>query len=151
MIKAIDAAFYFQSKEYDTFVWRMTPLKIQKLIYYAQALNLVRYGRNLFSEKFYAWVHGPVCREVYDFYKGKDFCKNDILPIRRICSDVKYTEQDEEVLQAVYKNFGMFSGEQLESFTHQEAPWVEARGNLKAWEDGNTEITTDSIARYYCR
>ncbi|HUZ03805.1 MAG TPA: type II toxin-antitoxin system antitoxin SocA domain-containing protein, partial [Acidobacteriaceae bacterium] len=35
-------------------------LKLQKLLYYAQAWHLALYGSPLFSDSIEAWVHGPV-------------------------------------------------------------------------------------------
>ena len=44
----------------------MNELKLQKLLYYAQAWHLAVFGSRLFDERFQAWVHGPVCRAIYD-------------------------------------------------------------------------------------
>ena len=46
----------------------ITHLKLQKLIYYARGISLGMYGKPLFLEKIEAWQHGPVVREVYNFY-----------------------------------------------------------------------------------
>lgn len=47
----------------------ITPLKLQKLLYYAQAWSLVFRGKALFYEDIEAWVHGPVIPLVYQRYK----------------------------------------------------------------------------------
>lgn len=49
----------------------LTMLKLQKLLYYAQAWYLVNKGKNkrLFIGKFEAWVHGPVNREIFNRFK----------------------------------------------------------------------------------
>ena len=44
-------------------------LKLQKLIYYAQAFHLAIYELPFFDEDFEAWTHGPVCPEIYHKYK----------------------------------------------------------------------------------
>ena len=44
-------------------------LKLQKLLYYAQAWHLAIYDTRLFPERFQAWVHGPVIPEIYHRYK----------------------------------------------------------------------------------
>jgi len=38
----------------------LSNLKLQKLLYYAQAWHLALYGISLFDEEFEAWIHGPV-------------------------------------------------------------------------------------------
>lgn len=43
-------------------------LKLQKLVYYAQAWHLAIHGTPLFEEDFEAWVHGPVIPSLYQKY-----------------------------------------------------------------------------------
>ena len=43
----------------------LTNLKLQKLLYYAQAWYLALYNVALFEEDFQAWVHGPVLYSQY--------------------------------------------------------------------------------------
>jgi uncharacterized phage-associated protein len=44
-------------------------LKLQKLLYYAQAWQLALYDEPLFNDRIEAWVHGPVVPSVYRQYK----------------------------------------------------------------------------------
>lgn len=48
----------------------ITHLKLQKLLYYAQAWNMVLSENEecLFQEKIEEWTHGLVVREIYDEY-----------------------------------------------------------------------------------
>src|SRR6185369_5131439 len=49
----------------------ITNLKLQKLVYYAQAWNLaLNDGRALFDDDFEAWVHGPVIFDLYNDYRA---------------------------------------------------------------------------------
>lgn len=48
----------------------ITPLKLQKLLYFAQAVFLVQTSRALFRENILHWEYGPVVKEVYDAYKN---------------------------------------------------------------------------------
>ncbi len=43
----------------------ITHLKLQKLIYYAQAWSLALFKTSLFNEDLQAWVHGPVAPSIY--------------------------------------------------------------------------------------
>ena len=48
---------------------KLTNLSIQKLLYFAHASALARYGKPLVKGVFEAWEFGPVCRPVYDALK----------------------------------------------------------------------------------
>ena len=48
----------------------ITNLKLQKLVYYAQAWYLALHGKRLFPAEFQAWVHGPVCHSLYQRFRG---------------------------------------------------------------------------------
>jgi uncharacterized phage-associated protein len=49
-------------------------LKLQKLIYFAQAAHLAINDEELFDEQIEAWPLGPVVRSVYDVFQdhGRD-------------------------------------------------------------------------------
>ncbi|HRP36920.1 MAG TPA: DUF4065 domain-containing protein, partial [Candidatus Dojkabacteria bacterium] len=47
----------------------ITNLKLQKLVYYADAWYLANYGDSLIQEDFQAWVHGPAIPALYGEYK----------------------------------------------------------------------------------
>lgn len=64
-----DIANYFLSKGEKFGKRSITPLKIQKLVYYAQGFYLALFNKPLFNEKIEAWQHGPVCRILYNKYK----------------------------------------------------------------------------------
>ena len=51
----------------------VSPLKLQKLLYYTQAWHMVFFGREntLFVNVPQAWVNGPVYPVIYDAYKDK--------------------------------------------------------------------------------
>lgn len=51
--------------------WEVTNLKLQKILYLAQMVNLGRYGRRLVDETFEAWDYGPVSPRLY--HKTKVF------------------------------------------------------------------------------
>ena len=47
----------------------VTPLKLQKLLYYLQAWNLVFFNTPVFQDEPEAWVNGTVYRKVYEHYR----------------------------------------------------------------------------------
>jgi Protein of unknown function (DUF4065) len=69
MIDCLNAARYFIVRAYeDGIEAEMTNMKVQKLLYYSQSLNLALYNEPLFDEQIQAWRYGPVCPPAYRFY-----------------------------------------------------------------------------------
>lgn len=108
----------------------LTPLKLQKLMFYADAWHMVlNDGEELIQEQFEAWVHGPVHRATYHRFSA--FRWN---PIPFEAPKPELSERIEAFLDSVYGVFGGFSGYELEQLTHQELPWKSARGSLASDE-----------------
>ncbi|WP_404988155.1 Panacea domain-containing protein [Clostridium culturomicium] len=122
----------------------MTPKKLQKLCYYAQAWSLVLRNEPLFNNEFQAWVHGPVCPELYQKYK--DFRWNDI---PKVDLPLQIDEEVAELISEVYETYGDLDGDQLEALTHSETPWREQRKGLEEWEPSNNIITKESMVVFY--
>ncbi len=112
----------------------VTPLMLQKLLYFIQGVYSALYGKPIFEEDCRAWIHGPVYPEVYDLFR--DFKYNPIDDARFALLEGKedgLTEDEKRVIDLVINTFGMYSGKVLEKITHNEAPWMEAR---KGYGDG---------------
>lgn len=121
----------------------MTHKKLQKLCYYVQAWSLAIQGIRMMDCEFQAWVHGPVCRELYDC------CKRELY---EAIDKAEQTELDEPVtyfINLVLEMYGNFTGDQLETMTHAEPPWKEARRGLRYWEPSMNTISEDLMASYY--
>lgn len=99
-------------------------LKLQKLIYYAQAWYLANFGEELFSEDIQAWAHGPVVPSVWGAYKQHGW---DAIPKG---SDPRLDSHTAEFLEGVYHAYGDIGAKALENITHREDPWKDARGDL---------------------
>lgn len=126
----------------------MTHKKLQKLCYYAQAWYCALYdGTPLFADEIQAWVHGPVIPSLYPVFA--DFKWTEI-PKREFDAS-GFDEKTINILDAVYNTYGRFSGDQLESLTHSDKPWIEARGTLKPWENGTTSISCGSMREFFQR
>lgn len=124
----------------------ITHLKLQKLIYYAQAwsLALPERARPLFDEDLQAWAHGPVAESVFHEYKQAGWAA---LGAPEDVPDI--AEDDEEHLREILAVFGEFSAKHLERMTHSEDPWLHARGDLPPEARSNAVITKDHMTAYY--
>jgi len=123
----------------------ITNLKLQKLLYYVQAWHLaVADNEPLFDSTFKAWTHGPVNTETY--HRFKDFRWN---PIEGEINKPELPQDALELIDEVLENYGEFSAYQLEYLTHQERPWLEARGDLEPDEASTAVIKNESMAEFY--
>jgi uncharacterized phage-associated protein len=122
----------------------ITNLKLQKLLYYAQAWHLALYdGEPLFEDAIEAWVHGPVVPSIFRQYK--EFRWN---PISKT-EGSPLSERIEQHLESVWKIYGKFDATMLERRTHSEEPWLEARGGLPLDVPSHNVITPSRMRTYY--
>ena len=126
----------------------ITNLKLQKLVYYAQAWYLANYGKPLFADDFQAWIHGPVIPDLYQTYKT--FGSGPIVTAFQLKDIEKDLDSDTaEYLNEVAKVYMPFGGYQLEMMTHKETPWLEARGNLEPDQRCENLISKTSMQKFY--
>lgn len=128
----------------------VTPLTLQKLLYYIQGNYAAIYDKPLFDAPCEAWVHGPVYRNVYNLFR--DFKYNPIdddrfVPLKE--SALPLTPEAKEVVDRVLDTFGMYSGKFLESITHKETPWLDARKGFLPDETSHAEISLDAMKSYF--
>lgn len=126
-------------------------LKLQKLLYYLQAWSLGINNEPFLKSSFEAWVHGPVCKELYDRFKETKslysfITLSDLLDIN---PKTKIDPADVEFINFILENYAGFSGAELEVMTHKEKPWIEARNGLEPMERGNRIISEESMSAFY--
>lgn len=122
----------------------MTAMKLEKLVYYAQAWSLVWDEKPLFSAKIEAWANGPVIPQLYRLHRGKFKVSSWSEGNARAL-----TPEQQETVDAVCDFYGNRSSQWLSDLTHEERPWLEARRGLGPADRGNSEITHAALAEYY--
>lgn len=128
----------------------VTPLMLQKLLYFIQGIYSALYGKPIFAEDCRAWIHGPVYPEVYDLFR--DFKYNPIDDARfALLEGMKDTLAEDEklVIDLVANTFGMYGGKVLEKITHNEEPWMEARKGYGDSIPSSELLPKEHIMRYY--
>jgi uncharacterized phage-associated protein len=110
-------------------------LKLQKLLYYVQGWHLAFKGECAFQDRLEAWVHGPVQPGVYGSFKH-----NRWNPIVDAVNRPNLPPEMVNVVDAVLEAYGGDSGYELELRTHQEPPWLLARGDLPQDAESNRVI-----------
>lgn len=116
----------------------ITPLALQKMLYFIQGIYMVLFGVELFNEECEAWAHGPVFKDVYEVFKN--FKYNPIEDIRFAMFQNRFNElsdNEKKVIDLIVESFGMYSGKTLEQITHDETPWLDARINCLPGEPSN--------------
>ncbi|MDR0841233.1 MAG: DUF4065 domain-containing protein [Christensenellaceae bacterium] len=96
----------------------ITNLRLNKLLYFAQAWYVALKDRPLFSEPIEAWTFGPVVRSIYNKYS--DLVKS---PIANADVDFNLSELSEEeldVLFAVMAEYGQYSTSKLVDMSHEK-------------------------------
>lgn len=122
----------------------ITHLKLQKMLYYAQAWCMVLSGKSLFEDYFEAWSHGPVLPGVYNEFKRYGF---EALPSCDCVNDIQ--KEVENILDEVRRVYGEKSAKYLEELTHHEAPWIEARNGLPLEVRCSNIILKENMLRFY--
>lgn len=140
----------FLQEDFKSGTANITPMKMQKLIYYLHGWHLAITGEPLIAENFQAWQYGPVEEGLYHLLKnyggnpvteylkewGSDWNKSYIVAT----SDVRFYE----IFNVVYKKYMPFNALQLSTMTHRPGtPWDEAR------KHGNPIIENNAIKQYF--
>ena len=132
----------------------MSHLKLQKLLYYCQAYHLAHFdGASLISEDFQAWVHGPVCVDVFHELKDKALLYSDLVYTNEsIDPDTDFanlTYDQKELVSDVLSELAKWTGGQLESATHSEHPWIQARAGYGPADKCSVVIDRNIMAEFY--
>ncbi len=124
----------------------ITPLALQKALYYIQGFYYAFHHTYLFRENCEAWVHGPVYRDI--FHRYRDYRFDPIAPNDSF-DDSILTTSEKAIFDSVTSHLCCYSGKVLERFTHNEAPWLNARGDLSILAPSDRIISRDSIGEYF--
>jgi uncharacterized phage-associated protein len=148
MENAIDVARYFLGKADRDAGDAPTHLWLQKLVYYAQAWNLVFLGRPLFQESVEAWKNGPVVPSVWQEYKKYEM---NVIPEQTVVGDSLFSsnKESDNLLAVVWDRYGGLTASSLWKLTHSETPWKNARIGLRLDEASKNPISLEDMRTYY--
>jgi len=121
----------------------MTHLRLQKLVYYAQAWYVAINKKPLIADRVEAWAHGPVFPSLWEKYKGYG---SRSLPLP---TSIRIDRRITSFLDDIWRVYGQYSAKRLEEITHNEEPWTRARGRLPVYAACNTEISLRSMFNFY--
>lgn len=143
----------------------VSPLKLQKILYYEQAWHMVGFGRKnqLFASAPQAWVNGPVYPEIYHIYKDMvpgmcDHLKlenflnageNAASKERLLLEKMQLSKEEIALTDRVVMLYGSRTQNQLILLTHSEKPWSEKREGMMPYDYSTEEISLDTMYSYY--
>ena len=123
----------------------ITPLEVQKLIYFAHGWTLANYDRPLHYDEWEAWPYGPVLPVVYhrlSYYRG-DPVEDTIL-----AHDTPFEDYERRMIDEVYDGYRHMGGLRLSRLTHVKGgPWHQVK--KKRW--GSLVIPNAMIRKYFIR
>ena len=140
----------------------VTPLKLQKILYYVQAWMMVFFNEQLlFGDEPQAWVNGPVYKSVYDRFKDTgrytQLKKEDFIgegaqltdAIASYADRLGLTKKQFGVLNKLLLIYGAKNQDQLVFMTHCEMPWSKARADLEPFENSENPISFKDMYTFY--
>lgn len=137
---AVANAFIRRAKEGK--LDQLTPMKLQKLLFYVQSWYFKTRGKPLFDDNFSRWTHGPVIPSIYHEFKmyGSGVIQepqamlapipngNGNLNLQIVVPDIDQSDVDAVAfIDETIRVYGQYSGWQLSVMTHQKGT---------AWEKG---------------
>ncbi|MGL4177719.1 MAG: Panacea domain-containing protein, partial [Dermatophilaceae bacterium] len=121
-IEPLDAAAFFVRADHLRDEPDVTPMKLQKLLYLAQANYLAATGERLFDADVEAFEHGPAVYSVWQAYNGTQI----IDPNTPAGTDARPLPADiEAFLGAVWTRYQDWTASALRHLSHRQAPWRE--------------------------
>ncbi|EJD6083305.1 DUF4065 domain-containing protein [Providencia rettgeri] len=142
---AVAVANAFIQRAMDGKIPDLTPMKLQKLMFYAQSWSLKIYDEELIDDHFRKWQYGPVIQDLY--FKLKDYGANQITRFASVSNSYFDTAKDGDILFEVVEPhipdsdskswvlidkiinvYGSFSAVQLSKMTHlPDTAWAKTK------------------------
>jgi uncharacterized phage-associated protein len=114
---------YYIIKEYSSVEGGITPLKLQKLLYYCKVWDIVS-GEIALTGDFKAWENGPVNGHIYHEFKEYG---NQPIPVEHKTYPI--SSQNKAFINFVLESYVHFGAITLSAMSHNEEPWKQTAKN----------------------
>jgi uncharacterized phage-associated protein len=142
MAQAVDVAAYVM----ELLGQPCSTMKLQKLLYYSQGWSLAWDGQPAFDDAIEAWANGPVVPAVFQHHRGHF----RVDPAEWSWGDPSALTNDQrETVRVVVDHYGRYSGQELSAMTHEERPWVEARGGVPLGARSTVPLDLDTMQDFF--
>lgn len=137
-MKIINLSYYIVNNYGKLSPDGITPLKLQKLLYYIYVWGIVS-KHKILDTHFIKWAFGPVNSEVY--YHFKEYGKEAIPKDKS--HQLKLSKSKKDFVEFVVNNYIKYDAITLSAMTHKDIPWQETAQNLT--------IPEKEIKKFYCK
>ena len=120
----------------------LTPMHIQKLVYFAHARMLHLHRRPLIGQTFEAWAYGPVVSDLYHSLSkyGRGHVKN-LVPLK---TEERVGTQERGIIDRTFETYGHLSAIELSDLTHlDDTPWAQTKAKNRV------RISNATIEKYF--
>jgi len=142
MLSAIDVSYYIIEQFVRSKGRSISNLKLQKLLFYAQAHYLGLYGKSLFKEDIEAWKHGTVINSVYHEFKRYG---NKLIPFTKESNQALFTDEQLAFIDFICDEYGKHSPKTLYKMVHDDKAYK------RFYKDGKRRIVipTSELKKIY--
>ena len=124
----------------------VTPMEVQKLIYFAHGWMLGMHGRPLHYDLWEAWKYGPVLPVVY--HNLSYFVSDPVTNVIQFANHPDLDDAETTIIDYIHREYRPIGAHQLSRITHTKgSPWDEL--NRKRW--GSKVIPNELIQKYFHR
>jgi len=120
----------------------ITPMKLQRLLYFIYRDYLIETDQSLFSERFEAWKYGPTLSSIYDYFH--QYKSNAITHYYKPLYQVneKTNPIFSKVLYSIWNTYKFYDGITLAKLTQKQGTaWY------KAWINHKTFLEDEDIRK----
>lgn len=135
--KAAEYILYLSGQNAESDV---TPLKLQKLLYFAEGLSLAIKGESLFPEELEAWQLGPVVPCVYNEYK---YAGRSSIECPADFDGDSIGDDEKSIVKMTLDLYGQYAPWKLVEITHEEPPYIEAKNS------GGRVINKETMKKFF--
>lgn len=128
----------------------LTPMQLQKLVYFAHGWNLAITDGPLLNEQVEAWRYGPVIPSLYHEFKRFGAGSITLGP-----EDVEHAYQGldghtRSLVDRIWDVYGNYDGAQLSAMTHRDGtPWDQTIKEYAGRPPRGTDIHPDQIRDHF--
>lgn len=154
MCKAIEVVNWFINNDYKPTNSKNSNLKLNKLLYFAQLISLVKRQKPLFKEDLYAFKNGVVVEDI-----RKEFCNNYYSFIDRAKNeDTIFNDEELDILEFTKEIFMDVEPDELSTLTHEHKSWKDNYEKSRSIKNGDVWYDTkaskininDYFTKYKC-
>lgn len=115
MTTALEVAKVLIQKARENGIDDISPLKLQKLLFLSYEKKAIKDNYPLFDGTFEVWRHGPVMKDVYDYYKhyGSEIIDEDIIETTDL------SNQNMDLINEILSDYGDITAWGLVDITHR--------------------------------